>query len=121
MAKLSLLQRFELHITEAGLDRYVTVHQGTAESVGAAWTKPIDFLFLDGDHSPEGARSAFRTWTPFLKPGGVVALHNSVGDHKEDGHDGFRILAKSELRDPAYQGVYSAGTTTFAIKESAGK
>lgn len=42
------------------------------------WTEPIDFLFIDADHSYERASSDWRLWTPFVAPGGQVALHDSV-------------------------------------------
>ncbi len=115
-SQASLRQRFEAHIAGADLAPYVTVHQGTAESVGARWNHPVDLLFLDGDHSPEGARSAFDIWTPFLRTGGLIALHNSTHEKTEPGHDGFRRLAVSELREPGYGDVFSSGTTTFGVK-----
>jgi predicted O-methyltransferase YrrM len=43
-----------------------------------AWEGPIDFLFIDADHSYERARSDWRLWTPFVRPGGYVAMHDSA-------------------------------------------
>ena len=36
----------------------------------------IDFLFVDGDHSYEGVRRDFELYTPFVRSGGIVALHD---------------------------------------------
>lgn len=113
----TLRQQFDDNIGGAGLASYVTVHQGTAENVAARWDRPIDLLFLDGDHSPQGARLAFRCWTPFLNRGGIVALHNSARGHYARGHDGFRRLVLGELHEPEFHGVYCVGTTTFATKQ----
>ncbi|MDX1978798.1 MAG: class I SAM-dependent methyltransferase [Bryobacteraceae bacterium] len=113
----TLRQQFDNNIRGAGLARYVTVHEGTAELVALQWDRPIDFLFLDGDHSPEGARLAFRCWTPFLNRGGIIALHNSAKRHYARGHDGFRRLVLGELHEPEFHGVYCVGTTTFATKQ----
>lgn len=110
----SLRARFDRHIAQAGLREWIDVHQGTAEAVGTNWTQPIDFLHLDGDQSPDGARRAFDAFLPFLKPGGVVALHNSSDRPYHDGHDGQRRLVVERLRPPRFLDVRCVGSTTFA-------
>lgn len=37
----------------------------------------IDMIFIDADHSYEGVRRDWIDWTPKLKVGGIVALHDS--------------------------------------------
>lgn len=39
---------------------------------------PIDFLFIDGDHTYEGATDDFWTYGALVKPGGLIALHDVV-------------------------------------------
>jgi cephalosporin hydroxylase len=36
----------------------------------------IDFLFIDGDHSYEGVKTDFITYSPLVKKGGLIALHD---------------------------------------------
>lgn len=43
---------------------------------------PVDFLFIDGDHSYEGVRADFHLYAPFVRPGGIVAFHDIVSDHQ---------------------------------------
>lgn len=38
----------------------------------------IDFLFIDGDHSYEGAKLDFLTYGPMVRPGGVIAFHDLI-------------------------------------------
>jgi len=38
--------------------------------------RSIDLLFIDGDHSYEGAKSDFDTFSQFVRPGGIVAFHD---------------------------------------------
>jgi predicted O-methyltransferase YrrM len=38
----------------------------------------IDLLFVDGDHSYEGASADLRRWTPLLRDGGHVVAHDVV-------------------------------------------
>jgi predicted O-methyltransferase YrrM len=37
---------------------------------------PLDFLFIDGDHTYEGVRQDFETYGPLVRPGGLVAFHD---------------------------------------------
>ena len=36
----------------------------------------LDFLFIDGDHSYEGAKKDFETYTRLVKKGGIAAFHD---------------------------------------------
>jgi predicted O-methyltransferase YrrM len=38
--------------------------------------RPIDFLFIHGDHSCEGVWQDFKMYSPFVAPGGLVAFHD---------------------------------------------
>jgi len=40
--------------------------------------RPLDLLFVDGDHSYEGVRADFEMYVPFVRPGGMVAFHDIV-------------------------------------------
>ncbi len=112
-------QEFEHNMQDAGVDEFVVVHQGTAEAVGAGWSAPLDLLFLDGDHSPAGARSNYETWIPFLKPGGVLALHNSSDRVYSPGHDGHRRVVLESVHAPGFTNVRCVGSTTFAERTAA--
>jgi predicted O-methyltransferase YrrM len=106
--------QFDDNIERAGLADWVVGHEGTAEQVARGWTQPIDLLFLDGDQSPAGARSAYEAWSPFLKPSGTLAVHNSADRTYAPDHDGHRRVVVEEVRPPRYLDVRCVGTTTFA-------
>jgi len=38
----------------------------------------IDFLFIDGDHTYEGVKKDFEFYSPLVKKGGIIALHDIV-------------------------------------------
>jgi predicted O-methyltransferase YrrM len=40
--------------------------------------RPLDLLFIDGDHSYEGVRRDFELYSPLVGKGGVIALHDIV-------------------------------------------
>jgi predicted O-methyltransferase YrrM len=38
--------------------------------------EPVDFLFIDGDHSYEGVSRDFELYSALVRPGGLVAFHD---------------------------------------------
>ena len=58
-------------VREVPRGRVIWVRRHSDEAV-AAWTEPIDFLFLDGDNSFEGATRDWADWSPHVRVGGVV-------------------------------------------------
>ncbi|UCH75599.1 MAG: class I SAM-dependent methyltransferase [Rhodospirillales bacterium] len=42
---------------------------------------PVDFLFIDGDHTEEGVAQDYAMYAPLVRPGGLVAFHDIV-DHQ---------------------------------------
>jgi predicted O-methyltransferase YrrM len=41
----------------------------------------VDFLFIDGDHSYEGIKRDYQTYTPLVRDGGIIAFHDIVPDY----------------------------------------
>ena len=39
---------------------------------------PLDFLFIDGDHTYEGVKRDFEMYSPLVRKGGVIAFHDIV-------------------------------------------
>ncbi|MCF6355891.1 MAG: class I SAM-dependent methyltransferase [Candidatus Polarisedimenticolaceae bacterium] len=38
--------------------------------------QPIDFAFIDGDHTYEGVKADFNDYGPLVRPGGIIAFHD---------------------------------------------
>jgi MMP 1-O-methyltransferase len=112
----SLRDHFEENIRQAGVAQWVKVHQGRSADVGQNWETLIDLLFLDGDQSRTGAQEAYDTWARFLKPGGVIALHNSEPENHRLDHDGHRCLVQEKIRAPDYDNIRLIWSTTFATR-----
>ncbi|HVQ40327.1 MAG TPA: class I SAM-dependent methyltransferase, partial [Pyrinomonadaceae bacterium] len=51
--------------------------QDFSQNVSKNWREPVDFLFIDGDHSYEGCLRDWREWSPFVNLGGIVAFHDA--------------------------------------------
>lgn len=42
--------------------------------------EPLDYLFIDGDHTYDGVKQDFELYSPLVRKGGVIALHD-VAEH----------------------------------------
>jgi predicted O-methyltransferase YrrM len=66
----------------AALERYGLahkVHMLVADSRTADPPhRPLEVLFIDGDHSYEGAKADYERWSAFVRPGGHLLLHDAV-------------------------------------------
>jgi predicted O-methyltransferase YrrM len=47
---------------------------------------PLDLLFIDGDHSYEGVKADFELYSPLVRPGGLIVLHDIAFHEKYDCH-----------------------------------
>lgn len=74
----SLRAAFESNLETAGLRDLVDVRQGRSHDVAATWREPIDLLFLDGDHGDAAVLQDYRDWSPHVRPGGFLVLHDVV-------------------------------------------
>lgn len=50
--------------------------KGLSEKVSREFDLPIDFLFIDADHSYDAVRLDWKQWFPKVKHGGYIALHD---------------------------------------------
>lgn len=50
--------------------------RGNSSDVVKNWSKQVDFLWIDGDHSYEGCLSDIKNWFPYLKNNGWICLHD---------------------------------------------
>ena len=68
------------NLKKANADASVTPIVATSLDVGKTWTRPIDFLFIDGLHHYKYVLADFLTWEPQVKEGGVIAFHDSINE-----------------------------------------
>jgi predicted O-methyltransferase YrrM len=64
-------------LTRLGVRHKVNLLVGDSRSVDPP-PDPLELLFIDGDHSYDGAKGDFDRWGAFVKPGGHVLFHDAV-------------------------------------------
>ncbi|MCW5912360.1 MAG: class I SAM-dependent methyltransferase [Cyclobacteriaceae bacterium] len=70
---------FNRNVSSCGLEPYITPIKKHSLEVAKSWIKPIDILFIDGSHEYEDVKDDFNAFYPFVKPGGIIALHDIRG------------------------------------------
>ena len=73
---VSLLEHFTQNIKRYGSYKHVKTLRGYSTDFSGNWDKPIDLLFIDGNHSYEAVKRDFLEWSPFIKPGGYLIMHD---------------------------------------------
>lgn len=73
-----LRRAFEENLKGAEVRDLVDVRVGFSHDHVAEVHESIDLLFLDGDHSYEAIRRDFEDWSPKIKNGGYLAMHDVV-------------------------------------------
>lgn len=78
-ARVPLYQKFALPGQKIDLVRddshSAEVHQKIKALLGG---RPLDVLFIDGDHSYEGVKADYTMYGPLVRPGGLIAFHDTV-------------------------------------------
>ena len=99
--------------------------RATSRDAATRWRGEIDLLFIDGDHSEPGVREDWELWSPLVKVGAHVALHDAravaggwPGDrHWIDESAGPVVLAEEIRADPAWTLAGEAETTVVFRRE----
>lgn len=91
---------FCMNVQDYLFDRVIPC-RGLSATWSRIWTIPIDFLFIDGDHSYEGVISDIRGWLPRMREGGIIL-----------GHD-YSLPGVANAVDEIFDKVHIVSGTTF--------
>lgn len=76
--------------------------------------RPIDFLFIDGDHTWEGVSADFRLYSPLVRSGGIVAFHD-INPSIRNEQQNFGVPDFFQLLPAARREVFSVGANWGGI------
>lgn len=80
---------------DAGLEEVVVPVVGRSARVSAWWRTPVDFVFIDGGHTDEAAQADYRGWSPWVRTGGALAIHDVFPDPDDGGQAPYRIYLQA--------------------------
>lgn len=88
----------------------------TREQVrGLLNNEPLDFLFIDGDHTYEGVRADFVQYAPLVRPGGLAAMHDILPREEGSSIQVHRLWAEIRERYTASELVGPEDTRRIGI------
>ncbi len=104
-------------VARCGRGRYELVRRSGAEAA-AGWSGPVDFLFIDGDHSWDAIRADWEGWAAFVEPGGVVCLHDSRATPERLIADAGSVRYTEDViaHDPRFEVVEQVETLTVLVR-----
>jgi len=94
----SSFSEFLHNLAASGVGNLVEAHRAYSTGVAPQWTRPISFLWIDGDHSYPGAKADFDGFARHLLPSAVVAFHDAL--HEFAGP--IRVFVEDVLRSDRF-------------------
>lgn len=95
--KMDTLPFFRRTLHDAGLEDVVIAVVGQSPTVARAWTTPLAFLFIDGGHGVEPARSDHDLWTPHVALGGTLAIHDVFAEPADGGRPPYEQIYRPAI------------------------
>lgn len=76
---------FVANMTKHEVIDKIQLMEGYSYQFAQGFDKQVDFLFIDGSHEYEDVLKDYLDWSPKIKPGGYIAIHDvyfSDGEHE---------------------------------------
>lgn len=106
----SSLKEFQANIARHNVASQVEFHCEFSSELAKTWSRPLRLLWIDGDHTYQGARQDFDSFAPHLADGAIVAMHDVL--HEFEG--GLRVFMESVLLSPHFGPVGFCGSIGWA-------
>ena len=112
---MSLKEACFQNLKRNGVEDVVELIEGRSDEVARSWNKPIDLLFIDGDHEYAAVKRDLHDWSPFLAKGGLLVMDDVSMANL--GHEGpTRVVRESILDNPEWSDCFQIGTIHTARK-----
>jgi predicted O-methyltransferase YrrM len=71
------------NLKAGGYAGVVEIIRTTSDEAARNWTRKIDLLFIDGDHTYEGVKHDWELFSPFVRPFGLVIFHDTAWEFEQ--------------------------------------
>jgi predicted O-methyltransferase YrrM len=117
MSGESLDEELAAALTRLGVAHKVHLIVGDSRTVEPP-PGPLELLFVDGDHSYEGARADVDRWGEFIRPGGNLLLHDAVDSGLYGNvYPGVSRVAAELGRDSRWSRQLGAGSIAHFVRK----
>ena len=82
-------------LLRAGLEDVVVPLVGRSAHIARFWRTPVDAVFIDGGHTEEAAQADYAGWAPWVRPGGVLVIHDVFPDPADGGQAPFHVYERA--------------------------
>jgi MMP 1-O-methyltransferase len=93
--RLDTLPGFRGTLAGTGLEDQVIAVVGRSAQLAGLWRAPLGMLFIDGGHTDEAAQADYANWSPWVAPGGALAIHDVFPDPADGGQAPYRIYLRA--------------------------
>ena len=107
---MDTLPYFRDAIFAAGLEHVVIALVGHSGVIAKNWTTPLSFLFIDGGHGEEPAKTDFNGWVPKVKEGGTLAIHDVFPNPKDGGRPPYEQIYLPAIESGNWNEVHVEGS-----------
>jgi len=79
--------------------------------------RQVDMLYIDGDHMYDAAKRDWELYSPLVRPGGIIVLHDAVIEDNPtvEVYTLYRELRVGRRSKLIYAGLGSTGTSMFFV------
>lgn len=92
---MDTLPVFRRTIHDAGLEGTVVALVGDSPRIAATWATPLALLFIDGGHGTEPAHLDYEGWTPKIRSGGTLLIHDVFPNTADGGRPPYEIYLRA--------------------------
>jgi predicted O-methyltransferase YrrM len=102
------------------LERYGLAHKVHLQVADSRIVEPpseqLELLFVDGDHTYEGAKADYERWSAFVRPGGHLLFHDAVDSGRYGNHYPGVARAVAEVDAGTWKRQPGAGSIAHFVR-----
>ena len=106
---IDTLPFFRRAIRDAGLEDTVVAVVGDSPTLASLWATPLALVFIDGGHGSEPAHRDYEGWSPHVRQGGLLAIHDVFENPADGGRPPYEIWCRA-LADGCFSEHAVAGS-----------
>jgi predicted O-methyltransferase YrrM len=91
VGRIDTLPALRATLAAAELEEAVVAMVGRSAAIARWWRTPLDLVFIDGGHTDAAAQADLAGWSPHLRVGGALLIHDVFPDPADGGQAPYRI------------------------------